>query len=102
MSEKDKEKFRSNPPTTEQTYDWLDRMCRDGYKLSVSFSEKYDCYSAFLTATDEAPSNRGMCLSARAASMFLAQACLFFKHVVMLDGVWVNKVDRDFSPDRLG
>lgn len=102
MGAEDKAHFRSNPPNPEQVFDWLDRMLLDGHKLSLSYSQKFDCYQVFLTSSAEGSPTRGMCLSGRAASMAMAFAVLYYKHVVMLDGVWTSQIGRDFEPDRLG
>lgn len=102
MSVEDKAHFRSNGPASEAVADWLDRMFRDGYKLSLSYSLKNDCYQAFLTCGDAENKCYNLCLSARAAGMPTVLAVLYYKSVVMLDGVWTAEIGREYEPDRLG
>lgn len=59
-----------------------------GYKLSVSFNQQNDSFSATYMCNDAASPNAGYCLSAFAPDWYNCLKILAFKHEVVLDGVW--------------
>lgn len=86
----------------EATLDGLDRMIRDGYKISVSYDSYNDCIGVFATQKQEDHPSFGLCLSARGPGLLDAWKVLVFKHFQILDGVWGTIVDQKGQRDDWG
>lgn len=63
---------------------------QSGYKLSCSFNQKNDTFSATLMCIDIQSPNTGLILSAFAPDWYNALRILIFKHDVVLEGKWTE------------
>lgn len=83
------------PVDYDRLAEWEEQIIKDGFKLSVSFSQEKGTYIASLTCSDaNSPTYRGT-LSAFAPTYWLAKIALWWKHEEILLGVWTNETEPD-------
>jgi len=69
--------------------DMLDDMVSSGYKISLNLDSGNDCHLVAITGSDDAPNNRGLCMTSRASSPMEALYVGLYKHYVLCDsGDW--------------
>lgn len=76
----------------------LSELAADGYKLSVSHSEKLNATIATMTNNNGPKDFQGKILSIRARDGYEAIMRLFWLHYVMADSDWAN-ITQDMSDD---
>lgn len=73
----------------------IDDLLYGNYKLSLSWDDYNDCYTASLTCRSETDVNTGLILTGRSSTAFQALAVVLYKHVVYFDsGEW-ERENRD-------
>jgi hypothetical protein len=68
----------------------------DGYKLSLRFDVRNDCYAAWLIAPNSGV-NKGYILSGRGSTPVKAFKQLFYIHFVLLERNWVDDQGQRFD-----
>lgn len=63
-------------------------LIMSGYKLTLSYNDANQSYSASLTCRDKASVNAGLTLSGYASTWYQALRVVLFKHEVVANGDW--------------
>lgn len=71
----------------------LHRLCMDGYKMTLRYDERNDCFAAWLIAPDKS-ANKGLILAGRGSTPHKAVKQLCFIHYKLLEGDWTEGGDR--------
>lgn len=77
----------------------IDRVCDDGFKVTVKEDTYNQCYSAFLQASDEKNALYGYILTGRSRSASMALLAVLFRHYVVFEADWPTDVSRDSRMD---
>lgn len=80
-------------------FDLMLKVLEDGFNLSCKWSDFEGCHTAFLISTDKNPKLKGWLLSGRGSSPFGAIAGVLFRHIVLFDGSWPTREDRQRARD---
>lgn len=70
----------------------LNALFMDGYKLSLRYDEKNDCFAAWLIGAPGGE-NEGYTLAGRGSTPSKAVKQVLYIHIVMLEKVWVEGGD---------
>lgn len=97
-----KEKLKNWDVKGELTYDAIERLISDGYKLTVTGNRDNGSVGAWLTSPKDPGGKRQQCLGARGPSLFGAMRAIVFKHSIILDGNWDASIDASGSADVWG
>lgn len=97
-----KEKLKNWDVKGETTYDAIERLISDGFKLTITGNRDNGSVGAWLTSPKSSDEKRQQCLGARGPSFFGALRAIVFKHSVILDGNWDESVDASGSADVWG
>jgi len=90
--------IKSAPFDVERLDSGLLNLLRDGYKVTLRFDERNDCYACWIVAPDNSP-NKGAILSGRGSTPAKAAKQALYIHYVMLEGIWVD--DHGLKPDEI-
>lgn len=71
----------------EEFNDAFSRLCMDGYKTTLRYDQRNQCYAAWLLPTEGGP-NDGYILSGRGSTPFKALKQLAYIHYKLLEGRW--------------
>ena len=88
LTVEDKKALREGAMTYEDAWEGLLDIIPEGYKLSISWDEKNDTFTASLTAGAGTGGNAGWCLTGRGASFDGAIISLGYKHFTKLRRDW--------------
>lgn len=88
LSDSEKADIRGNLLDPEKILEVMSELAADYYKVTVSYDQRSDCVSAFLTALPSQRTNGGKALSARGPSAQGALTVLFYKHFTKLKESW--------------
>lgn len=89
-------------PKFESTFEGLDRLITDGYKVSISHDSYHDCVGVFCTMPDTSNEHHGFCLTARAPSWMEAVKVLVYKHFNILSENWGSEVNQPRQKSQWG
>lgn len=90
LSDAEKDKCRANLMEPDAILETLSDLAGNGYKITVSYDNRSDCVSAFLTATEGQRTNKGLAISSRAPDAQGALTVLFYKHFEKLKENWAD------------
>lgn len=90
LSEEDKAHVKEHLLGSSDILDKLEDLCREGYKISVSFDERSDAVGAFMTRVSQGDPHTGWTLTARAPFAVAALTVLLYKHFEMLKEDWTT------------
>lgn len=76
----------------EATFNGLERLINDGYKLSISRDTYHDATGVFLTMPTREHAHHGYCLTARGPDILSALKMLVYKHYNVLGEHWDTEV----------
>ena len=80
----DKDKFSKwSQDKTNDSVDLLASLTNSGYKVSLSWSDYHDCYTASLTCTDKENHNYGWIVTSKSDDLWDAVMLMLYKHYVM-------------------
>jgi len=102
LDKETKERAKLWDPKYKDTFDGIDRMIADGYKISLAQDKYHDCVGCFATIADASHQNHGQCLTARGPSYLEAMKMMVFKHFQILDSFWGTPVNQDSDRDSWG
>lgn len=88
LTDKEKDYCRENLADWDKIAETIEDWAGDGYKLTISYDNRSECLSGFLTATDGQRTNKGYAISSRAPTVQGVITVLMFKHFEKLKGVW--------------
>lgn len=88
LTVEDKKALREGAMSYEDAWEGLLDIIPEGYKLSISWDEKNDTFTASLTAGAGTGDNAGWCLTGRGASFDGAIISLGYKHFTKLRRDW--------------
>lgn len=84
----------------EDAFSFLEEMCDDGYKVTVSEDGAHSCYICSATGRTPDNQNRGYTLSGRGKTFLGSVASLAYKHITLCErGAWTNYGGSSASPD---
>lgn len=92
LTVEDKKALREGAMSYEDAWEGLLDIIPEGYKLSVSWDEKNDTFTASLTAGKGTAGNAGWCLTGRGATFDGAVVSLAYKHFSKLRRDWTAGV----------
>jgi hypothetical protein len=95
----DKATLKKAGPLNDDVLKTLAQLAKEGYKVSISWDSYSDCVQAFLIGASSSCVNHGFILTSRANELSKALAALVFKHSVVFDGVWHDRVITDRPSD---
>ncbi|HEY9758950.1 MAG TPA: hypothetical protein V6C97_27525 [Oculatellaceae cyanobacterium] len=100
FTDDDKSKFKTWAETfAVQLGDLVDRLCDDGYGISVKYDAYTDAYASFIQTRDEKSSNYGLILTGRSRSAQMAMLAVLYRHYVVFEADWPNDVARKTGMD---
>lgn len=88
-----KAKIKEAPWDIEAFNNAMVKLMSDGYKLTVRYDAKNDCFAAWLVAPPNG-SNKGYILAGRGSTPFKAVKQVSYIHFVVYDGDWSEGVVR--------
>lgn len=90
LAEADKDQFKAwAKNNTDDSLDLLSALVNSGYKLSVSWSDYNDCYTASLTGVEENGPNFQHVMTSRSDELWEAVMIALYKHYVLCpNGEW--------------
>ena len=90
VTKADKASFKDwSTKTAADSVDLLSTLVNSGYKLSVSWSDYSDCYTASLSCTEEGLANYHLVMTSRSDELWEAVMLALYKHYVMChDETW--------------
>lgn len=88
LDEKGREKLKAWYASLTDQETLVDELLSEGYKITMSWDTRNQCYSAFLVPSSEKSPNWGMILTARSGNWYRAVVALYYKHKLMLKGDW--------------
>lgn len=74
--------------TSDDAFAHLERLLDDGYKLSVSYDDYHNCFSASLVPIGVDHMHAGFILAGKGSSALKAVKQLMYIHYELLDGIW--------------
>lgn len=84
------------------TFDGLDSLITEGYKISYSHDNYHDCVGVFMTMPKLDHEHHGYCLTARGPNWLEAAKVLVYKHFTILQANWGTVVNRAAERDEWG
>lgn len=94
LSDDQKAFVKANIPALTVIFEQLEELVADNYKLTISYDDTADCYSAFLIGKENQVSNAGYMLSAYAPVLNGCLALLLYKHFTVLKQEWGGKAGK--------
>lgn len=88
LTESDKKAVKEFEFDEVRVLEWLGTRCSEGFKFSLSLQEDGSSYLASLTDRREKAASFQGTLTGRGKTTELAITSLFYKDVVLLEGVW--------------
>lgn len=102
LDKETKEHVKTWDPKFTATFDGLDRLLSDGYKVSFSPDKYHDCVGCFISNADVTHKHHGLILSARGPDWLAAAKVAVFKHFTILQENWGTPVDQRDQRDEWG
>ena len=99
LNDKEKAQLKSQPFTLDDLDNAALRLSQEGYKISLSYDSKHNCYSAFLFPTATCQSNKGLMLSGKGSTPVKALKQLFYGHYVQLREEWSDGASNTIEID---
>jgi len=90
LTDAERDKCKNNLVEPNELLETVSDLVGNGYKITVSYDNRSDCVSAFLTGTPGQRTNKGLALSSRAPDAQGALTVLFFKHFEKLKENWAD------------
>lgn len=88
LTDEQKKHVKAHLPQITEALDSVDRLVRDGFKLSVRFEDRSVAYACWLTGPEKDSDCSGLVLSARGPSLVAALGVLLYKHFEILHEDW--------------
>lgn len=86
--------LKAQPNDANKLFASLEGLINDGYKLTVKYDERNECFASFLFAPDDGGANSGFILTGRGSSCVKAVKQLLYKHFVCLPNGWSEFAER--------
>lgn len=90
LTDAERDKCKNNLIEPSEIMETLSDLAGNGYKVTISYDNRSDCVSAFLTGTAGQRTNKSLALSSRAPDAQGALTVLFYKHFEKLKENWVD------------
>jgi hypothetical protein len=89
LSESNRDVVRKGILTPEVALDFIESLCLQGVKVSLSYEVQNDAFGVYATGGQVSrPEFKGLCLTARGPDAIGAVTALNFKHSELLGGDW--------------
>jgi len=85
--------------TPAEILDKMGDMIDDGYKITLSRDENATFVGAYATTKADHETNPKMCLGSRGATIVYSLKALLYKHYVLLDQIWGNRLRTEASDE---
>lgn len=102
LSEDQKNDLKQREISDTDTMGAVQGMLSEGFKVSISYDERSDCFGAYATAPKEAFGSGTVCLSARAPLLAQALSVLLYKHFEVLREDWRQAGSEESRKDKWG
>lgn len=89
LSQDDKDRIKGQEFTQAQFDTACENVMLEGYKITVRYDERNDCYACWLIAPDKSP-NKGCILAGRGSTASKAIKQCFYIHIVLLEKNWTE------------
>lgn len=90
MTKDESERFKKwrDDQTIEGLNECLEKLCDDGYSISIKWDNFNECYACFLTQPKLDGSSQSVILTGRGRSAASAALGALFRHFHIFEGVW--------------
>lgn len=100
LNDTDKRLFDEWLSNVEAVAGGINTVIEGGYRLSVSFDKRHDCFTGSLYCQVPGEANAGYSLSIKGGDVFTAIQRVFFVHLVVLGGQWPTADNKaPYNPD---
>ena len=73
----------------------VEEMLSDGYKFTLKYDDRTNCYACFVFPPDDHPTNGGRALTGRGSNSWKGVKQVLWKHIMALQGDWSAYAGRD-------